>query len=263
MSDHENEIDRHVRKSGAQLGDGVVRMYSGELVNVLYPKSSTLHMYDIAWHLGRIIRYNGGIKQDYTVAHHSLIMSYFVPEQYALEALLHDAGEAYLGDIIHPIKVLYPAISMDESYLTGKIMDKFGRGDCDHCLLREVGRITDSNTPYYEKSDVVTEADGLLYAHECYSFADRPGVFNAKMQNAWMLAIDASENLWHAPMYPFMYRYHELIGNLQTVGTPYGALTHADINAALDALWYKTEAPEFPELEEHQEEQIALALEEF
>lgn len=253
MRDHENEIEKN--------GDGVVRMYSGELVDITAPEPETLHMYDIAWHLGRIIRYNGGIKQDYTVAHHSLIMSYFVPPKYALEALLHDAGEAYMGDIIHPVKVLYPDIATDESYLTGAIMTRFGHDNkLDYCIASR-NPLTD-DFPYYDKSDVVVEADEIIYAHECYSFADRPGVFDAKMQNAWMLAIDASENLWHAPMYPFMYRYHELIGNLQTAGNPYGVLTHADINAALDALWYKTEAPEFPELEEHQEEQIALALEE-
>jgi hypothetical protein len=237
MDDHANEIDSH--------GPGVVRMYSGELVDVINVSLDSLHMYDIAWHLGRTLRYNGGIKQDYTVAHHSLIMSYFVPEQYAMEALLHDSGEAYFGDIIHPIKIMYPAVAEDESYLTRAIMNKFGKGHY-HCV--DLGM--DSG---YVKSDVIAEADELLYAHECYSFADRPGVFNAKMQNAWMKAIDASDNLWHAPMYPFMYRYHELIGT---------GLEHAVINEALEDLWYNTIAPEFPELEEHQEEQIALALEE-
>ena len=223
-------------------------MYSGALVDVINPSEDTLHMYDIAWHLGRILRYNGGIKQDYTVAHHSLIMSYFVPKEFALEALLHDAGEAYFGDIIHPVKQLYPAISFDENHLTGHIMNKFGREALPNAIVFE---------DVYIKSDVVAEADEILYAHECYSFADRPGVFNAKMQNAWMLAIDASDNLWHAAMYPFMYRYHEL------VGTDLALQDHAVMNEQLEEIWYNTIAPEFPELEEHQEEQIALALEEF
>ena len=231
-------------------GDGVVRMYSGALVDVINPSEDTLHMYDIAWHLGRILRYNGGIKQDYTVAHHSLIMSYFVPEVYALEALLHDAGEAYFGDVIEPIKVLYPSLREDENALTGQIMNKFGKGQLSYC-------VENFDTVAYVKSDPVREADEILYAHECYSFADRPGTFNAKMQNAWMLAIDGSDNLWHAPMYPFMYRYHEL------VGTDLALQDHAVMNEQLEEIWYNTIAPEFPELEEHQEEQIALALEEF
>lgn len=222
---------------------GLVRMYSGEIVDVINTNPETLHMYDIAWHLGRMLRYNGGIRQDYTVAHHSLIMSYYVPEEYALEALLHDAGEAYFGDIIYPIKLLYPNIEEDENYLTAMIMHKFAKGKV----------ATDFLDFGYEKSPAIAQADHVLYQHECFSFADRPGRFDSKMQNAWTRAIDAADNLWHAPQYPFVYRYHELIGN---------SIPNAEINEALNTIWYKETATEYEGLDEIQEEQLALALEE-
>lgn len=52
---------------------------------------------------------NGKCVRLYTVAHHSLRVSYLVPPQFALDALLHDAHESLTGDIPTPVKVLLRA----------------------------------------------------------------------------------------------------------------------------------------------------------
>jgi hypothetical protein len=239
----------HIKDIDAN-GPGVVRMYSGTLVDVLNPMLGTLHLTDIAWGLGRQLRYNGSIKQDYSIAHHSLIMSYYVDERHALEALLHDAAEAYMGDIIHPIKVLYPKMAIDEALLAGTIMRKFGDEHTLECCDKR---------GLYHMSPTVAVADQALYGHECFSFGDRPGVYNGNMQIAWQKAIDGSHGLWSAPSYGFLYRYHELKGNMQSEENPDG-LTIGLINELAEAAWFSQDVTEFEGLDEEQEASVNAAL---
>lgn len=141
---------------------GQMKTYLGYYVNLADPDPETLHPGDVAWGLGRIIRFNGMIAQDYTVAHHCLVMSHYVPEQYALEALLHDAAEAYMGDIIWPVKAWLDertdnAVSNFENRFVARLMYHFGS---------TMGVEEDSGGPIYVKSDVVRQADKLMGQHE-------------------------------------------------------------------------------------------------
>lgn len=53
----------------------------------------------IARALSNICRYNGHSSRYYSVAEHSVMISRMVPQELALAALLHDASEAYVGDM--------------------------------------------------------------------------------------------------------------------------------------------------------------------
>lgn len=71
------------------------------------PRPEDISLDDIAAHLARICRYGGALRADvehYSVAQHSVLVSFAVPAEHALEALLHDAAEAYIGDMIAPLK---------------------------------------------------------------------------------------------------------------------------------------------------------------
>lgn len=75
----------------------------------LDPRPEDFDIRDIAHHLGMICRYNGACKYRYSVAEHCVLMSNRVPVEFALDALMHDFAEAYIGDFIRPVKRSMPA----------------------------------------------------------------------------------------------------------------------------------------------------------
>lgn len=57
----------------------------------------------IAHALANTCRFNGHTKRFYSVAEHSLRVCNLVPDRYKLQALLHNAAEAYVGDVVTPL----------------------------------------------------------------------------------------------------------------------------------------------------------------
>lgn len=70
------------------------------------PRPEDVCLEDIALSLAKLNRFGGHLRRDvesYTVAQHSVLVSYECEPRFALIGLLHDAHEAYLGDPIRPI----------------------------------------------------------------------------------------------------------------------------------------------------------------
>lgn len=104
------------------------------------PKVEDIKIEDIAHALSLINRFNGYTREAYSVAQHSVYVSFLVPKKQALFGLLHDAGEAYLGDVITPIKKLIRDIYKPiEDNLMNTISDKFGfsMSDIDKKLVKQ------------------------------------------------------------------------------------------------------------------------------
>ncbi|OYW72926.1 MAG: hypothetical protein B7Z37_23520 [Verrucomicrobia bacterium 12-59-8] len=78
--------------------------YNGKRVYPLDLKEEDIDINVIAHSLALQNRYLGHTIFPYSVAQHSWLMSYEVPEEYAFEALMHDVAEVYCGDMIRPIK---------------------------------------------------------------------------------------------------------------------------------------------------------------
>lgn len=105
-----------------------IRVYSGGKYYPLDPRPEEIFIEDIAHSISLLCRYNGHIDRFMSVAEHCWILSYQVPQEYALEALLHDASEAYMSDIPRPLKYaeelkLFREI---ENINTETINEKFG-----------------------------------------------------------------------------------------------------------------------------------------
>jgi hypothetical protein len=82
---------------------------------------------DIAHALSQICRYGGHTTQFYSVAEHCYLMSMtFEDPRLALEALLHDAPEAYIGDMIRPLKRNMPEYCDIDDRLLGMLFVMHG-----------------------------------------------------------------------------------------------------------------------------------------
>ena len=83
-----------------------IHVFSGGPVDLGAPKEDQIHLPDIAWALAHLCRFVGHTKRFYSVAEHSVHTSKMVPKEEALRGLLHDAAEAYVGDMSAPLKHL-------------------------------------------------------------------------------------------------------------------------------------------------------------
>lgn len=83
---------------------GWIATYSGRKITPLNPDPADIDVEDIAHALANQCRFTGHVRKFYSVAQHSVLASTLVDDEFALDALLHDASEAYLADIARPIK---------------------------------------------------------------------------------------------------------------------------------------------------------------
>jgi hypothetical protein len=90
------------------------------------PDPDDVDIVDIAHALSHICRYAGHCKTFYSVAEHSYIMSQMVPPEHALQALLHDATEAYCQDLPRPLKAHLPEYRAIEQLNRAAICKRFG-----------------------------------------------------------------------------------------------------------------------------------------
>lgn len=105
---------------------GWMQTFSGKPFVVMDPKPEMISATDIAHSIAMQCRYNGHVKFFYSVAEHCLLTSYMVPAEDALWALLHDATEAYVGDMVRPLKRSMPDFVAAEDRVMEAIAIHFG-----------------------------------------------------------------------------------------------------------------------------------------
>ena len=94
----------------------------------LDPRPEDIDIRDIAHALSLVNRYGGHTPTPYSVAEHSLYVAEYVAARHGrpLRALLHDASEAYLGDMVRPVKHQLPEFQAAEDRLQAVIEERFG-----------------------------------------------------------------------------------------------------------------------------------------
>ncbi len=112
------------------------RMLSGRRLDLLDPTPMDVEIDDIAHGLAFVARWNGQTHGDfaYSVAEHSLLVETLfaridpgAPAKWRLAALLHDAPEYVIGDMISPVKAAVgPSYGVLDDRLSAAIHIRFG-----------------------------------------------------------------------------------------------------------------------------------------
>lgn len=109
----------------SRKGDWILT-YSGVEFWPLDARPEEILIEDIAHALSMTCRYGGHVKEFYSVAQHSVLVSKLVPAKDALWGLLHDASEAYICDLPRPVKRQIAQYKEIEDDLLGVIARRFG-----------------------------------------------------------------------------------------------------------------------------------------
>lgn len=86
------------------MSDTSIMTISGKLFDFLSPDPEAICIEDIAHALSLENRYSGHTPFPYSVAQHSILMAAKAPADIKIHCLLHDAAEAYMGDVVFPQK---------------------------------------------------------------------------------------------------------------------------------------------------------------
>ena len=161
---------------------------SGRRIDLIEPDPNEITIEDIAHGLAYTNRFGGHTEIAYSVAQHSVLASDYC-RSHQIEALMHDAAEAYLGDCPRPLKQLlsdWPAI---EQRIHSAICLKFG---IPAAIPREV-KAVDDRLLFTERRDLQPNPPPWGWDVEPYLAPIQP----------W--APEAAKKL-------FLRRFHELTG---------------------------------------------------
>ena len=104
---------------------------TGQKFDPTNPRLTAYNTRDIAPALSKICRYNGQTKMFYSVAEHSVHLARYLQKQghnrfIVRTALMHDASEAYVGDLVVCMKHLLPEFKKMEERVMECISETFG-----------------------------------------------------------------------------------------------------------------------------------------
>lgn len=138
-----------------------ITTFTGRKVNPLNLKVEDISVRDIAHHLAILNRFVGALKEPVSIAQHSVHVCRLMKEtQWQREALMHDATEAYLGDVSKWVK------QTDAMKAYRDAEDKVWLVIC------EALHIDPEITP--EKNGKLKEADDLMVRYEAMRCLKNP-----------------------------------------------------------------------------------------
>lgn len=109
-----------------------VTTFTGKRFDILNPRVQDVCIQDIIVSLSRQNRFNGHTHYEYNVAEHSVWVSMKCEDEsggdlsLAACGLMHDAAEAYIGDIVRPVRALFKELKAIELAILEVIFEKYG-----------------------------------------------------------------------------------------------------------------------------------------
>lgn len=108
-----------------------IKVAAGHYVDLANPDPETIDIVSIATSLGRICRFGGHCPRFYSVAEHcahafDLAREDGCSTDILKAVLLHDAAEAYIGDVVKPLKAILPGYAEIEKRIEAAIAVRFG-----------------------------------------------------------------------------------------------------------------------------------------
>ncbi|MEM1075493.1 MAG: HD family hydrolase [Pseudomonadota bacterium] len=155
------------------------RMLSGRRLDLLDPTPMDIEIEDIARGLAFVARWNGQTKgaHAYSVAEHSLLVETLfgriapkAPVKWNLAALLHDAPEYVIGDMISPVKAAVgPGYEALDTRLTAAVHLRFGLPAALPVQIKRQIKKADKVSAWMEATQIAGFSDG-----EANRFFGRP-----------------------------------------------------------------------------------------
>jgi hypothetical protein len=102
-----------------------IQTRDGGRFDLLDPDPALIDVEAIAHSLGMLCRFTGHVDRFLSVAQHSVLVSHLCPPEHALTGLLHDATEAFVGDVASPLKRLLPAYQEIEQRIWVAVTEAF------------------------------------------------------------------------------------------------------------------------------------------
>lgn len=191
-------------RAAVRRGDWI-QTYSGRQFWPLDPRADEVDIDDIAHHLAMLCRFTGACRRFYSVAEHSVKVSYVATTQLTdkrlvLRALLHDAAEAYCNDIARPVKRNILGYDDIEQANQTAIFDRFGLPAADD-----------------EADAIIKQADNaMLLAEQRFIMTPcehswRPENVPPAMQALAFDLMDDREWNWRKAERMFLERFDELV----------------------------------------------------
>ena len=112
--------------------------FTGQYFDFLTPSPESITIEAIAHALANTCRFGGHTSSFYSVAEHSVRVarSRYVPSWLKFDALMHDAAEAFVGDIPSPLKRILPDFKLIEARVEDAIEARFGCHEMHHPLVK-------------------------------------------------------------------------------------------------------------------------------
>lgn len=111
--------------------NNTIRLRSGIYLDLADPQLDQITLDDIAGGLSKLCRFGGQIETFYSVAEHCVHCAEQaeldgLPIETQIACLMHDAAEAFIGDMVKPLKIMMPEYKAVEENVESVIRIKFG-----------------------------------------------------------------------------------------------------------------------------------------